>query len=438
MKTMDRARFSLLPVLAAGIIAWSSVASQAPGSAAPSGGAGSEPPVSEASRDDSGSATSARQLAKDWIKQKGWVRGLNPDGSYVSIGTASFNARSGRNALARAAAFERASLKAKNELAEFRSKTIETAVRSEMRRGTMPKTDDAQGDDLIEALATGAIKEASSSDPGAPIEVSEKFASIIRSAARSEVAGSTVSNTFEFEKGDGQGAFSVVMRFSPTSRQVARAALGQGDAPVNTELMEARRWADQLGESELARCYGARLMKDSETNEVVIVAFGQADVVGDSENAIEAAEAVAGTAADGALRQFVGELVESESTLVRATSMKEIDGTGLTATDIEAWEKTFKARAAGLDFQGATPIREWEGQLPGKRPVVGAVVLWSVSQSNAANALGREFDEIGASRGGSGRRNLPVGKDDSAPIKPKGRDHTPLTPGTKGPETPEP
>jgi hypothetical protein len=57
----------------------------------------------------------ARDRADDWIRQRGWREGRNPDGTIVAIGTAPSDPTGTRPELARALSFELACLEARRK-----------------------------------------------------------------------------------------------------------------------------------------------------------------------------------------------------------------------------------------------------------------------------------------------------------------------------------
>jgi len=370
-------------------------------------GSGPATTASEQSMDTTSEAKTARKLAREWLSSKSWVRGENSDGAFVAIGTAPFSGKSSNSSLARSNAYQLAALKAKNELAEFISKQISTSVAASLKEGTVPQ--DANGlkkdviQNLVEAVRSKAGDGANVASANNVLNSSE-FASAVRTVARAEVCGTSISNSFETITPAGDGAFAVVVRFTATSRQMAAAAMGKAEAPKNENLAEAYSWAKEQTESQLAQTYGAKLFRTA-TNEVCVLAFGQADVNGSSENAFDIAAEKAKTAADGEIRQFVGEFVDSEAILSRRSSIKEMAQSGSEYQDVEGYQKNLQAKAKGLQFQGIKPIREWEAKPAGAKPVAGVVMMWSVSGADSANALRKQMEQVGGSQGGTGRRD---------------------------------
>ena len=387
-----------------------------------------DPPISPKNADTSSESKSARELARQWLRTKGWTRGNNDDGSYIAIGTSAFNAKSQKTALVRSNAFQLAALKAKNELAEFLSVEISSDVAALLKEGKIPEGENGALKDVVESLADGVRK---SGTPADDVLNSTEFASSVRTAARAEVVGTTVSNSFETYNSAGDGAFAVVLRFTKTSRELANAAMGKGEAPRNEKLADAKTWADQASQTDLFQTFGVRIFQTGK-GEVCFLAFGQAEVNGKSDNAFDIATEKAKAAAYGELRQFVGEFVQSEMILSRASSFSETAKAGSEYSDAEGFQKTIVARSGPLKVQGAKIIRDWEGQAEGKTPTAGVVMMWSVSSADVANELRKQMEQVGGSKGGAGRENSNSG---SGPVD---RDLPKLKPGNSGPTIPEP
>jgi hypothetical protein len=381
--------------------------------------------------DSTSEASSAREMARQWVEKKGWDQGENKDGAFVAIGSASFPARGTESALAHSNAFQLAALKAKNVLAEFLAKEISTDVAATLKEGEVPADTNGVSKDVIQNLAAEAKKEG-----GADVQKilnSTTFSSAVKAAARAEVSGAAVSNSFISVTPDGDGSLAVVMRFTAASRSVAAAAVGKGAAPANSDLADAKTWLKTMSEQDLSVLFGTRLFRTG-TDEVCVLSFGQADVRGRSENAFDSALEKAKLAAFGELRQFVGEMVQSEGMLNRQSSLRETAEAGMSFNDTESFQKSLRAAAQKLEFQGAKPLRSWEFRPSGAGPVCGVVLMWSVSGSDVAKNLKREMEAVGGSQGGSGRRDLPATTGASG----KGRDIKTGQRPSAAKETPEP
>lgn len=361
--------------------------------------------VPDQAMDTTQETRTARKLAREWLSSKAWVRGENSDGSFVAIGTAAFSGKSTNSSLARSNAYQLAALKAKNELAEFISKQISTDVAASVKEGSIPEGTTVSRRDIIQNLVDAVRPVGADATSASNVLNSTEFSNAVRTVARAEVSGTSVSNSFETITPAGDGAFAVVLRFTSTSRQMAVAAMGRAQAPRNENLAEAYSWAKEQTETQLAQTYGAKLFR-TPNNEVCVLAFGQADVNGSSENAFDIAAEKAKTAADGELRLFVGEFVDSEAILSRRSSIKEIAQSGTEYQDVEGFQKNLQARAKSLQFQGVKPIREWEAKPDGSKPIAGVVMMWSVSGADTANALRKQMEHVGGSQGGKGRRDV--------------------------------
>jgi len=409
-------------------------ATSAPSSAtsAPASATNSQSTADASNLDSSKEAKSARKLADEWIANKGWVRGWNKDGSYVEVGRASFSGKSQNTALAKSNAFQFATLMAKNALAKLLSAKISSAVVASLKEGTIPSDDKGVPSDVVALLAEKVKNSGQSTDQ---VINSKNFASAVQVAARAEVCGATVSNAFQTVNSNGDGAFAVVVRMTPGSRQLVLAALGRGEAPHSDVLADAQSWVKQASEQDLAGTFGVRLFKTG-NGEICMVAFGQADVNGKSENAFDIAAEKADTAALGELRQFVGEWVEGDKMRTTQSSFQEMSQSGSQYADAEAFNQLIQARAQGLNLPGVQTIRQWEAKPDEGKPISGSVIMWSVSGSDKANALRKQMEAIGGSKGGEGRMNSTPTSSSSAPAS-ADRNIKRINPGAAGPETPE-
>jgi len=382
---------------------------------------------------NSKAAKSADQLAEEWVAKKGWLLGDNPDGATVAIGSASFSGKSKNTALAKSNAHQIAMLMAKEQIAENLAPEISNAVAAQFGKGNPPPENNGVPKDVVEMLAVKVKESGKSPDD---VLASTEFANAVKVAARAVVCGATVSNAFQTVDGRGEGAFSVVVRLTPTSFQLANAALGKGEAPHNDSLADARSWVTQASEQDLAGTFGVRLFKTG-NGEVCVLAFGQDDVNGKSQMSFEMAKKVSRTAALGELRQFVGELVEGDELLNRQSSIKEMGDNQVQSADSESFNQLIQARAQGLKLPGVQAIRQWQAQPDNGNPVSGTVVIWSVSGADKANVLRKQMEAIGGDQGGEGRMNSTPSSSSSAPAA-ADRNLKRITPGAAGPETPEP
>jgi hypothetical protein len=383
----------------------------------------------------------AKRQAEAFIKEKGWSRGKNPDGSFVAINVSSYSGKTKNLALARSNAFQMACLKAKQDLATYLSTEISTEVGANLKRGeaaNSPIAEDGSASGPVKKLATDAVQtllaasKQASKDLGIlpeQILLSTDFKSAVQTAARAEVCGVAVSGVYESKGAAGDGSLAIVVRYTNTSKELANAALGRGSVPVNERLAEAQAWVDE-NEKELFKNFGTKIFRDK-NNQVCVVAFGQADIKGKSETAIEIATEIAKTAAQGELRMFVGELVTGENLLKRGTSFKELEIKGFEFNDAENYNKNMSAKAERLKFQGISVIKEWDLPSEGANGVAGAVLVWSQGGADAANALRAQMESVGGSKGGDGRQNVPPPAE-SSPNRPK------MKLGGAAPTAPEP
>lgn len=358
---------------------------------------------------------SVKQQARDWVKAQGWKTGRNKkEKTYIAIDSAAYDGDSPRASLNRTLAFQEALLKAKNTIARFLSADIQSTAAASLSQGTLPRTDDGIPLDVVQQVAAEAKKEGLS---GSAVEkgTNRQFARAVQVLARANVAGSSVVHIVDNGKPGKDGAIAVVVRWSPKTQQIAETAVGKRKDRVGSDTAPLVNEIDRISEADLQHCYGARVMRTDE-NEACIVGFGQGEAIDTSEDEMDVATEKAQVDAFGNIRQFVGELLLCNQLLNQASSYSRLAESGTPFASSEGFSRECVARAEFLNMAGIEELRTWEGQRAGARPVAGYVAMWSVSGSNDAVKLAKEFDALNAGGGGSGRRNIPTDAA-SPPIK---------------------
>jgi hypothetical protein len=348
-------------------------------------------------------AKTIRQRVNDWLGTKGWKQGKNPDGSYIAFSTAGYELKNKQWAVVRSNAFQAALLDAKRKLAERLAVDVGATVASAISRGQPPVKEDGQPVDIVESMLDLAKNEGAGA---AALGTQTRFGRAVRVLCRAEVAGSQVVKVFDGLDPAGNGAMAVVVRWTPLTADVVETVLGVRKEKVMAPDVAAVTALDAMSESELDSLFGARVMRDA-SGEACVVAFGQGDVLGQTEAAMGAAERVASADAMGNLRQFVGELVVCQQVLERRSTIDDIVGAEAIFKSDESFTELCESRMNDLQFQGVDEHKTWEGQTGGKFPTMGVVKKWTASSATEANELRRRFESLAASRGGSGRRDIP-------------------------------
>ena len=367
-------------------------------------------------------AKSVKQQAKDWVKSNGWKTGRNKkDGSFIAIGVVAYDGDSKKVSLTRTLAFQEALLFAKNTMARFLSADIQTAAAGAVSQGKLPRIAEGVPQDVVEQVASLAKAEGVSGE-SVDKGTNRQFARAVQVLARAQVAGSSVVKVIDNGKAGKDGGMAVVIRWSPKTKALAETALGIKVDAAQTATAPAASEIVKLSLADLQASFGARIMRSDE-NEACIVGFGQGEATDTGEDELDIAEEKAQVDAFGNIRQFVGEMILCNQLLNQSSSSARLADGGRVFETEEGFTRECVARANFLNMAGIEEVHTWEGQRQGARPVVGYVGLWSVSGSNDAIALRKEFDRLNAGAGGVGRSNIPVaGKSSNGkPLAPTGR-----------------
>lgn len=374
-------------------------------------------------------AKGVRDRATEWLSTKGWKVGRNKDGSYVAFAVAPYDVKSKQWAVARSNAFQAGLLDAKRKLAESLAADVSTEVAAAIQQGAAPVNVDGRPKDIVDSMLDLAKKE---KVDAAEMGTETSFGRAVRVLARAEVVGSQVVKIFDHRDANGHGAMATVVRWNPLGTDVVERMLGRRKERVNAPDVSQVNALDSMSVSDLDSLFGARIMKEAD-GESCVVAFGQADVLGQTEAAVGAAEKKAGIDALGNLRQFVGELVACEQILERRSSIKDIVDLETDFKNDEAFRELCKATAKGLQLQGVEEYKTWSGQTEGKFQTFGVVKKWSITNADWANELRQKFNELRPSIGGPGRGPVP------SPVDPKPvpRPLSPAPPIDTRPESPD-
>jgi hypothetical protein len=396
----------------------------------------------DAAADSSPRDGGARDLARQWIEKQGYTLGLDQSsGTVVVIGSAGFDPEGG--AVARRDAFARASSDAKEQIASALASEIMSFVSRKDVAGDIPVSTSLIPAEELRKFAA-AVKQLELSDRAFSVSQQESLA---KTFARAQVCGLTASNTFFGRAPNKSGSFAVVMRASKTSLALARAAVSpDAPAPTSEVPMSADAWLSktETTDDELYNCLGVRIFRESaKSNSLCILAFGQADIRGGGDQALQTARQMARSSAEQTLRQFVGEYVLGERILRDSSRVEELKTQETSFEYSTQFLQEMEAIANRLGFSGALPVRDWEGQVTGQAGsagTAGVVIKWSVTNSDFANQTRRDMEAVGGAAGGRGRldakpRDPAVPSDQSKPALP-GR--KPINPGNQGPTTPEP
>lgn len=376
------------------------------------------------------SSGDARKQAMQFVQgDKGWAIGSNDGGRFfvaveseaIPCGPDNKNFLDCRNL-----AFMAAMLKAKKQMAELLDAEVATQLSrlSTMQQATAT-TPEALGLDgtAVEGMSAemlavmgqdskgaGLTDDANAAKTPAPEPkmkdkkpaISTSLASMVSIKARCEVSSLQAYRTFESIGADGKGQIAVVCVYSDKSHALRDALVGKGEAPTGAPGPRVSDWAKEQGAEGLLYALGPQYRFDEKGN-LVLVSFGQAMAISSSGQAEDVAREQARAQAQGAMRQFLGEMVAVEIADRSAASVSEYNDGAQAVLDDAAFKSEITAIAQGMKMPGMSEAFSWEASHPqSDRPVYGVVMQWSVADALKANAWRDRFSQDAGSRGGRG------------------------------------
>jgi hypothetical protein len=298
----------------------------------------------------------ARDRADDWIRQRGWREGRNPDGTIVAIGTAPSDPTGTRPELARALSFELACLEARNELATYLSAEIVSESASRLT------TQQGPASSAIGRLTHGET----------PI-LSSDFREAVWVSARCELSALLPDASFESPKQSGPGLIAVVLRHDPASAATARTlATGAASLPISSApAIEALLASLTVDPDE--QPLGVRVLRD-ERGSPVLAAFGRSDVR-DEPVAVARAQERSRIAAEAALRNFIGQVHAGQSMLEHASSLTELADGRARFSSAESFKRWLTTEAGAAALPPGIKARAWSAPASGPSRYAGVVLL---------------------------------------------------------------
>ena len=124
-----------------------------------------------------------------------------------------------------------------------------------------------------------------------------------------------------------------------------------------------------------------------------LIAYGQAAPRTNSSNSLNAAYNKAITNAQGLIRTFAGEIVETGSKMDASESMKELASNKALVDNDDSYEESISSVTDSLKINFQPPLHRWRFQHPLTGHVVaGVVISWTVSGAE----WGRDIKEQAA------------------------------------------
>jgi hypothetical protein len=395
------------------------------------GGGGDADPVDNIQQAKPAKTKTARQVAQEVIRGKGWKPGYDKNsGKLVIIGESVISAGPDEPldfGDSRAMAYEEAMMDAKQKMAEAMAVEIEaSAMSSSMSRrsskpkggsdgsaaapkeapGTLDKLQKLAGSYLDEALVNRGI------DPdGDPAEVekavkeirrSKEFKSGMKAAAMTELGGVFAYQVFEQVAPGKRGQMAVIAMTTPKSKQMAQAFLGLGEAPTGKAKSSNYDYVEGEGDA-LVYAFGVRPRTD-ENGELCLLSFGQSTAEDDDDWSFEDAQGFAEDTAMMNLRFYCGEALSSERESSRGQSLKQFADKSEEYTNTSTRREKAESEAALLSMPGMIDIYSAKVYHPLCNGVPTAVVVYEYKLSAARELaeLAQEFAQTSGSQGGAG------------------------------------
>jgi len=361
-------------------------------------------------------AKTAQSMIDDFLKSKGWSEGENTRGNktfFVSVGIGVIQApRSNRNYIAsRVAAYNKAMLDAKKNMAEFLELTIKTETEKTYTEGSFDKPKKTGNKSelsiwnkikmLAHAKLDATLKE-EGIDPKkadketvkkatAKVLASEEYRKLVQTAAKAYILGMQVYNSFEQSPAGSKGEIGVIAIWSPKLQAMAEVMTTGGTVPTGIAKKPILQQIPSNTQTLLTQ-FGVQQKLDQNGN-LTLVSFGQGGALSDSRMAANAATRKAQMNAQAAIREFAGESVAVATDMLEAETAKELEDKTEQYENESAFREKVKATAKAMKISGINTIRRWKAKHPitGKY-VYGAICIWNPQSSARAKQLGNAMN----------------------------------------------
>ena len=398
------------------------------------GGAGGSDPVDEIKTPQSVKSKTAKQMAQDVMRGKGWSNGYDAkSGKLVIIGSSVISAKADDPSSfgdSRAMAYEEAMMDAKQKMAESMAIVIEASATSSSMSRKSSRAASNEGNegneesaskeapgtvDKLQMLASSYIDESLINrgiDPnGDSAEVEEavkeirrskEFKSGMKAAAMTELGGVFAYQVFEEVAPGKRGSIAVIAMSTPKSKQMAQAMLGLGEAPVGKSKNSNYEYIESEGDA-LVYAFGVR-PRTNEDGELCLLAFGQATAEDDDDWSYEDAEGYAEDAAITNLRFYCGEALSSERDSSRGQTLQQFADKSEAYTNTSQRREKVASEAAKLSLPGMVNIYSAQVYHPlcNGAPTAVVVYEYKISAARELAQLAQEFAKTAGSQGGAG------------------------------------
>lgn len=366
----------------------------------------------------------ARTLMDNFLNAKGWIEGENKKKGgnfFLAAGVGVIQApRGDRNYIAsRVAAYNKAMLDAKKQMAEYLSITIQTETVKAYSEGRFdsPESVDNAGESsmlakikqLVHAKLDDALR-AKGIDPdkGDKKEIekalakelnSESYRKMISTAASAYVQGMQVHTSFEYTPANKKGEIGVITIWSDKLQRMAESMTTGAKPPAG---MPKKPLGEQIPSDPavLLTTFGVQQKLDEDGN-LVLVAFGQEGALTDSPASANAANSKAQMNAQAAIREFAGESVAVATDMLNAETTKEYEDNTASYENANAFSERIQAQAGAMNISGISTLKRWKAKHPVNGGMVyGVVCTWSPQSAARAGQLKKQM-ETGAKPGAS-------------------------------------
>jgi hypothetical protein len=256
-------------------------------------------------------------------------------------------------------------------------------------------------------------------DPSQPIDKqvlkeimgAESFKRSIRAVSKSRISGIQVYKTFEALPPGQDGEIAVVIIQSKRTQQLA-ASIFSGNSKLAPGAVMGKPLRQQIPRDKkvLVGTFGAKFVKDDK-NQWCLLSYGQAQPRSKKQRYVNSAMKKAKLNAMAMIRQFAGEMAQSEETKEDSENMTDFVGGTQEIELNEDYVEKIKTSAAAKNISGMRTVKSWNVKHPlTGQMIAGNVVSWCPSSSDSAKKLKRSMQAPPAHvtpSGGQAQQQIP-------------------------------
>jgi len=255
------------------------------------------------------------------------------------------------------------------------------------------------GDKLLKLEVNKKLRE-KGLDPSQPIDKqvlkeimgTDSFKRAIRAVSKSRISGVQVYKTFEALPPGKDGEIGVVILQSKRLTQLAD-SIFTGSSKLAPGAVMGKPLSQQIPRDKkiLIGSFGAKFVKDNR-NQWCLLSYGQAQPKSEKSRYINSAIKKAKLNAMAMIRQFAGEMAQSETTKEDSEDITDfVDGTQEIELNEDYVDK-MKTSAAAKSISGMSTVKRWTLKHPlSGHMIAGAIVSWCPSSMDHAKKLQRSM-----------------------------------------------